>query len=184
MILYKNPHGKFLFIHIPKNGGKYIRRKIIKDKRNKIFAFLWGIQNPLDLAHLPWMKIRKLFPRLAPSVRCFTFVRHPYDRCISAFFYLHPDKTPEDLQLFVKEVLPTFTFSLLFHYKIIHYYPQYLFLCTENTGELPKNIEWNKLEHLSAKPPYQYSQYFDARCIEILNDIYKRDFELFHYEKL
>ena len=187
MIVYKNKNGNFIFIHIPKNGGKYFRKKILLDKQNKIISFFWGVKKNLDLCHLPYMKIQQVITNLPGTFRCFAFVRNPYDRCISAFFYLNPTKTIPEFQSFIKETLSSLDFSEAFHFKIIHYYPQYLFLCTRNNNnELPKNIEFTKLENFNKSPfakTYNHHEYLDAKCFEIINDIYKRDFDLFCYEK-
>ena len=42
---------QYIYIHIPKNSGKYIRNKI--KSNNKIIKSYWGIQNNLDVAHIP-----------------------------------------------------------------------------------------------------------------------------------
>ena len=57
MLIFKSNDDKYyVFIHIPKNSGKYIRNKIADDKNNKILQSYWDINSLLDLAHIPYIK--------------------------------------------------------------------------------------------------------------------------------
>jgi len=47
-----------------------------------------------------------------------------------------------------------------FDCKIIHYYPQYLFICDENL-DIPKNIKIDKLEDCEQPKQYNLINYFD-----------------------
>ena len=58
MLIFENKHKYYVFIHIPKNSGKYIRNKITNNVDNKILNEYWHIQSDLDLAHIPYMKKR------------------------------------------------------------------------------------------------------------------------------
>ena len=64
-----------------------------------------------------------------------------------------------------------------FCYTIIHYYPQYLFVCDE-TLDIPENITIYKLEN---PKKYDLTKYFDEVCINIINTIYHKDFLFFNY---
>lgn len=56
MLIYKNTNTNYIFIHIPKNSGKYIRNKIFNDNNNEIVKSYWDIYSNLDLAHIPYIK--------------------------------------------------------------------------------------------------------------------------------
>jgi len=56
MLIFKNQHKYYIYIHIPKNSGKYIRTKIANNKSNKILKNYWGIKDNFDLAHIPYIK--------------------------------------------------------------------------------------------------------------------------------
>ena len=43
MLIYENESNKIcIYIHIPKNSGKYIRKSIIDNQKNKIIKRFWG----------------------------------------------------------------------------------------------------------------------------------------------
>ena len=69
-----------------------------------------------------------------------------------------------------------------FDYTIIHYYPQYLFVCNKNLV-ISKKIKINKLENILNSTKYDLTQYFDNECIHIINNIYDKDFLWFDYPK-
>jgi len=59
MLIFENKltNQIFVYIHIPKNSGKFIRNKIENDTNNKIIQSLWYISNEFfDMAHIPYMK--------------------------------------------------------------------------------------------------------------------------------
>jgi hypothetical protein len=113
MLIYINNNITYNYIHIPKNSGKYIRKLIEQNHKNKVIKIFWDIKDNFDLAHIPYMLYKK-------------YVRNPYDRIISAYFYLNKNKNIEDFKVFCKKDLQLFNFDLTFNSKYIHYYPQYL----------------------------------------------------------
>jgi hypothetical protein len=174
MLIFRNEDGYHIFIHIPKNGGKFIRNEI---NENEIVKRYWGVEQNLDLAHIPYMKKDKFIENR--EYEYFTYTRCPYDRIISGFFYKNPDKDIDDLMFFIKNTLPNYNFSMDFNCEIIHYYPQYLFVCHENLI-----IQKIKINKINGCPKYDLSKYFDAACITIINNIYMKDFLFFDYEML
>lgn len=182
MLIYKNTNTNYIFIHIPKNSGKYIRNKIFNDNNNEIVKSYWDIYSNLDLAHIPYIK-KDEFIENNIEYNYFTYTRYPYDRIISGFFYKNPDKNIDDFQNFVKNTLILYDFSMNFNCDIIHYYPQYLFVCDENLN-IPKNITISKLENLENPRKYNLSEYFDSNCINIINNIYIKDFLFFDYQMI
>ena len=55
MIIFQENSKYFVFLHIPKNGGKYIRSKILNSNSNKVIKSYWGIEENLDFAHIIYM---------------------------------------------------------------------------------------------------------------------------------
>jgi len=181
MLIFENKYKYYIFIHIPKNSGKHIRNNIIHNKYNKIIKDYWNIHLRLDLAHIPYIK-KNNFIKNNVQYNYFTYTRCPYDRIISAFFYKNPNKNMDDFKYFVKNILRSYVFNISFDYTIIHYYPQYLFVCDEKLN-IPQNIKINKLENLLNPKKYDLTKYFDDECIDIINTIYSKDFLFFNYQK-
>lgn len=183
MLIFKSTNDEHcVFIHIPKNSGKYIRKKISDCINNKIIKSYWNIDSGLDLAHIPYVK-RNDFIENNIEYKYFANSRNPYDRIISAFFYKNINKNIDDFKYFVKNTLITYDFNMSFDCTIIHYYPQYLFVCDENL-EMPNNIKIDKLEDVENPKKYDLTTYFDDECLNIINNIYNKDFLYFNYQKL
>jgi hypothetical protein len=66
-----------------------------------------------------------------------------------------------------------------FKSNIIHYYPQYLFVCDKNFN-IP-NIKIEKIEDCENPKKYDLNKYLDNECIKIINNVYNKDFLLFRY---
>ena len=130
MLIFTKDSQFFIYIHIPKNCGKYMREKILQDENNCLVTSYWDIDADLDLAHIPYMK-RYDFISTEIEYKYITNTRNPYDRVISAFFYINPNSSKDELNTFIQESLINYKFDLAFDYTIIHFYPQYLFLCDE-----------------------------------------------------
>jgi hypothetical protein len=171
---------QYIFFHIPKNSGKYIRKKI--QSNNKVIVNYWGIRNNLDIAHIPYMLINNYINKKIDNYKCYTYSRNPYNRIISAYFYLNPGKSINDFKNFCRYILPKYDFHLQFDKSYIHYYPQYLFVCNSNLKI--DNVTILKLEDYEKPRQYNINKYFDKDLIEIINTIYSKDFELFNYTKI
>lgn len=178
------------FIHIPKTGGLSIAK--IVDFNNSIFYC--GHNRAVD-------------------IKSFAIVRNPYDRLVSAYFYLidekrianEQDKLSRELLLryksfkdFVMHIQPD---SLV--QKIIHLYPMWFFVCDKHMNivvddilkfEDREGIE-NFLSINGATLQYSdvkenasvhnpYEYYLDTEVIREINEIYYYDFLLFDYERL
>lgn len=159
-----------------------MRKKITNNVMNTILQSYWGVSLGFDLGHIPYFK-KDYFVEKGEKYQYFTYSRCPYDRLISAFFYLHPKKSKDDLQIFIKYTLPLLNFSLAYDCNIIHYYPQYLFVCDENL-QLSKDIHIQKLENVEKPKQYILEDYLDTQSIAIINHIYNKDFAWFNYSMM
>jgi len=186
MLIFKNQK-YYIYIHIPKNGGKYIRYKIMSNEQNEIIHAYWYTKDKLDLAHIPYMKHKEY---IDPSINYhyFTYSRNPYHRLISAYFYLckmdnhflYEKDSISSFRSFIKHVLTNYPFSFKFESNMIHFYPQYLFICDENNN-IPNGLKIMKLETYEQPPLYNLNEYYDQETLHYVNQIYKKDFELLHY---
>ena len=187
MIIYTNRDNTYCFIHIPKNSGKHIRNTIQMDKQNKIVKAFWGINKScrIDMAHIPFMlKESFISPLRLNNINYYTYVRNPYNRIISAFFYKNKNSSIDKFKSFVKNVLIKYNFNKNFDKEAIHYYPQHMFICDDNLKN--NNVKFTKLENqpnLTIRE-YKLSDYFNGELINIINTIYELDFKMFDYEML
>jgi hypothetical protein len=183
MLIFKN-NKFYVYIHIPKNGGKYIRQKLMMNKKNEIIKVYWSTENNIDLAHIPYIK-RNDYIDNDIIYHYFTYSRNPYHRFISAYFYLcHMNEDEyknsiEDFRFFIKNKLKKINF-LNYNFNIIHFCPQYLFICDEEYN-IPSCIHIMKLEEHENPTIYDLSLYYDNECLSIINDVYIKDFELLKY---
>lgn len=183
MLIYRDNNQVYCYIHIPKNSGKFIRKKIAENPNNKIIKSYWGTNRNSDLAHIPFIDKNKYISFLKEeNISYYTYTRNPYNRIISAFFYKNPKRNIDDFKLFVKNDLIKYNFNEKYDKNVIHYYPQYMFIC-DNSFQI-NEVKFYKLEDnkdFNIKE-YNLSDYFEAETIQIINQIYKKDFEYFNYE--
>jgi hypothetical protein len=180
MLIYKNNNKYYLYIHIPKNGGKYIRTQILNNKKNMLVKSYWNISNNHDLAHIPYVKMKNYINQYV-NHKYFTYSRNPYDRIISAYLYKNNTETNEDINNFIKNILPRFNFNMDYDCQIIHFFPQYFFVCDE-TMKVSKNIKIEKLEEKYNPKRYDWELYLDKESIAVVNRIYRNDFLYFGYD--
>ena len=193
---------KALFMHIPKTGGMSLYRAI-KHPRVKIKGHF--IQNPLYI-HLK--DSLKFYPQ-KPFV--FTFVRNPWDRLVSAFFYLNQGgmnvsdrrdmkryikKYKGDFKAFVKEAVAEGWALDQLHLK-----PQVDWICdddgkllTDFTGRFETlrediqvisektGIPFKSLDHRNKSKHKPYQNYYTDETLEIVANAYAKDIEMFGYK--
>ena len=189
-------------MHIPKTGGISLY-KAIKHPRVRIKGHF--IQNPFYI----YLKDSiKLYPE-KPFV--FAFVRNPWDRLVSAFFYLNQGgmngsdrrdmkryikKYKGDFKAFVKEAIAEGWALDQLHLK-----PQVDWICdndgqllTDYTGRFESlrddvqiiskmtGIPFKKLEHRNRSKHKDFHEYYNDETVEIVAKAYKKDIELFNYD--
>jgi len=191
MIIYKTQDDIIkVFIHIPKNSGKHIRRQLLLKKDIEILEDGWGIQtakrvgltNIAFLVHLSYLN-HKQYLHTEDTCQFYAHSRNPYDRIISAFFYLNPAKSTNDFQKFCKECLINIVFTIDIGVPYLHYYPQHLFVCDEDL-HIPPNMTIYKIEECENPRIYNLDEYFTGEIYSIINKVYELDFILFGYNMI
>lgn len=195
-----------LFIHIPKTGGRVIESNITKKCNQSLYGLKLNSNELLDPPHnncspqhLFYSIIYQFREKLNidfSSIKVFTIVRNPYDRIISDLFwfkFIKPNFTQEQVYNVIKnDYLNKCNLDN-------HNIPQYKFVTNENC-ELVKNIKIFKTETLNESNDdlnnflgfdinikkqninKNYSQYLNNDSISLINNFYKKDFELFDYQ--
>jgi hypothetical protein len=116
---------KSIFIHIPKSAGRSVRESLFNNARGA-HRTLVGYQTMLD-------------PELFAECFKFSFVRNPWDRLVSAFFYLK-NKDMRSNQKWAKENISQFNDFDTFVkqwvnpeniWSYVFFRPQYQFMCLE-----------------------------------------------------
>ncbi len=182
----------FLFIHVPKTGGNAI-------KTTRLFheSIFFGHASIRDV--IAWGKKYKT---------SYTIVRNPYDRLVSAFFYLQQGgekNNKRDLQRMKKQQkyksFKEFVKNLHEFIEETHYKPQYTFL-TDNNNKLKVahilkqeslNDDYIKLQQLYGYSPISlskvntskhedYNQYYDDETRRTVQEVYRKDFEILNYK--
>jgi len=185
MIIFVENYKIYCYIHIPKNSGTHYEDEIIKNSYRTVIKSFRGVKHFFDFAHIPYMLVNRYIPNLnVNNTQFIAHARNPYDRFISAFFYIYPKKNTIDFKRFIVEELVNYVFDVKFAKNIIHFYPQYFFVCNDDL-KIPTNIKIDKVENVFSNfRKYKLSDYYDTRSIQLINKIYHLDFNLFNYEIL
>ena len=192
-----------LFIHIPKTGGTVIENQLKKIYEESLFnqnrTLLDPPYNKIYLQHQFYTTIYKFKDKLDvnfDNIKIFSVVRNPYDRIMSDLFWwkkIEKDFTSEEVYNVIKnQYLDKDNLDN-------HNMPQYKFI-TDNNCELIKNIKLFKTETLNESNDElnnflgfninikkkdvnkDYSKYLNKESIYLINNFYKKDFELFNYK--
>jgi hypothetical protein len=202
-----------LFIHIPKTGGqsiaKYLDQKYSIYNCTKSFHGLnlgKNINVPSDHfllnTILTFYKDKLIFKNL----KILSVVRNPYSRRISEIFFRkkisEQNISDDDIQKKIETIITNDINSYLEneHHEDNHHIPQYKFLCNKNK-KIYNNIDILKFENLNndmkklgfydfnvyinkSEKKHDYMYYLNNNSINLINKIYKKDFELFGYEMI
>lgn len=186
---------KCIFIHIPKTAGISVSLAL--------FGNLAG-------GHKKIREYQTIFPkRTFDRYFKFAFVRNPWDRVVSTYFYLirgginEADKAWAEQNIIKYPDFKSFVVGWLKVeniYSQIHFVPQFEFLINSN-GILDvdfigrfENLEsdfetiksmvktGSELEkHNHSKRGLNYTHYYDEETKEIVRKVYKKDIDLFGY---
>ncbi len=207
MISYSH---RCIFVHIPKTGGTSIEDAIWgPDRRSRTVDQLWmGVDasgsNPYQTGGLQHLLARQIRQEVGLAVfdACFkfSFVRNPWDKAVSQYVYLssRPD-------LLVRLGIPrggSFKEYLIRIGSVPHV--QWLEQCDfllDHDGELLVDfvgrferferdlrsvlsrlgIACDSIPHEYRGDRSHYRDYYDAECVEIVRERYRRDIERFGY---
>jgi len=191
-----------IFIHIPKTAGTSIEQFIKDNDKNPII--LLGVRNGRSMHHFSALEIKSLFPELFKKYYKFSFVRNPYDRLLSEYYWCKIQnvgykfgKTKMEFLNYVSNVIKQKTyFKNIFH---DHFIPQYMFIYNTQNKLLvnhlfkyedldnairfiKKKIQINGNLHQLNKTNVEKTDWSNEEK-EIIYELYKKDFLYFQYKK-
>ena len=219
-MIYSDKH-KCIFIHLPKTGGESILSVIGADKKHFTVEEVFKPEMLLDVPDRfgsydgpSWFNrtystaIRDRWDEYYK----FAFVRNPYSRCVSEYFYnVHRvkndkyEKTINDMggvDTRIPTVEPWFKKYVILNKDNTDVWkaPYYNWLCKDNTidinfiGKLETlqadfdmicdkiGIPKQILPHKNKSKHKHYTEYYDDETRQIVADKYKKDIEYFGYE--
>jgi hypothetical protein len=200
---------KLLFIHIPKTGGTSLEYYLQKKSPQTLYS-LFNKNNVLfekfnlktsSLHHLTYKEILEYKDMLDvdfnENLKIVTIVRNPYHRIISdLFFWAIIDETSTMQEVY--EIIKNYINRNIYDN---HNKPQYEFIIDNNNCIIP-NITIFKTENLIENVKNygyhdfnfnvnvnrknvtkdNYDKYLNNDSIKLINEFYKKDFELFNYD--
>ena len=208
MPYFKNNKINLLFIHIPKTGGssleKYFSVKFNIPLNKKSLMSTEDIRNFADkpeinssLQHLTYdtiIKYKDFFKIDENNIKILSVVRNPYNKIMSDLFYLKKinvnstkEEVYEKMKIYLQENYDN------------HITPQYKFITNENeelienltiihTETLNKDMEKLGYKDFNIKMNMNpnnvnYDKYLNDDSIKLINENYKKDFEILNYNK-
>lgn len=198
-----------LFIHIPKTGGTSLEVYLNNNSNQTLYSICtdnnilfenYNIRT-VSLQHLTYKEIydykEMLNVDFNEHLKIITIVRDPYDRIVSGLFFndlINENSTAPE----VYQVIQKYIYQDCYDN---HNKPQYEFLIDNNNSIIP-NIAIFKTETLTPdlrKYGYddfnlnfhsnkknikkdKYANYLNNDSIKLINEFYKKDFELFNYD--
>lgn len=208
MPYFKNNKINLLFIHIPKTGGssleKYFSVKFNIPLSKKSLMSTGDVKDYADkseinssLQHLTYstiIKYKDFFKIDENNIQILSVVRNPYNKIMSDLFYLKKinvnstkEEVYEKMQIYLQENYDN------------HITPQYKFITNENeelienltiihTETLNKDMEKLGYKDFNIKMNMNpnnvnYDKYLNDDSIKLINENYKKDFEILNYNK-
>lgn len=193
----------YLFIHIPKTAGTFVKKIIDSNEDNKNIFYLKSKTDSQSIieSHYSIRFVKKNFNNLN-KIKFFTIVRNPYDRIYSIWKYLKDaDNITNSLLCKVENNFSDFITEMRsdFYDSFYFFSPQHYFL----QGEELNNIEIFKFEDINTKlkdfltqQNYTWSnqkinvtngpsweEVYTQEMKEIVYNKYQKDFEIFNYLK-
>lgn len=182
-----------IFIHIPKTAG------------TSVALTLFGQGS----RHVPWFRYQQANPKKYRKYFKFAFVRNPWDRLVSSYFYLKKGGMSEaDVQWAEKNLARYGDFKSFVRdwvnedniYKWVHFLPQHHFICDKDGSvmvdfvgrmeSMDRDFAYvadrlgcdKVLAKVNAGSHQQYASYYDEETRQIVRRVYSRDIELFGYD--
>jgi len=191
---------KFVFIHIPKTGGTTIEKLFnlhgyenAGDNNILNTDIMWG----QGTQHLTYTKLVSDASRDISGYFSFAFVRNPWDRMVSEFFWRRRDSKrlhKRNLNQFLRRIHK-------YRWCTEHFHPQSKFVCDKDEncqvdfiGKYENfqedfnivcdriGIPRQELPHLNATKHKHYTEYYDDETRQIVAEKYAKDIEYFGYK--
>ncbi len=178
-------HNRLIFLHIWKTGGSSMK------------TFFKSEKNSCTASHqMCFQIINQIGMERYLKYTSFTVVRNPYDRLVSIYFYnkqwmkirtLNSDSFEEFVKSGEFKKFPPMYYTLTYKGKIFCNYILKLENITNDLEKMLKELKINKCiksfpKVRSSKHKNYLEYYKDREIINIVNEYYKKDFELFNYE--
>jgi hypothetical protein len=192
---------KIIFIHIPKTAGSSIEH-LLRDEGKYELDFI-GVRNGRSTHHYMGIELKLTLKELYPSYYKFSFVRNPYDRLISEYFWCRIknvghkfNKTFDEFLDYVEDVIKNKKFFI--HIENDHFIPQYSFLFFNNKLLVNNIFKYEDIEtivplirkRLKIKTELQHLNKSKKNEITLTQEqkdriynLYQIDFQTFNYEK-
>jgi hypothetical protein len=183
---------KFIFIHIPKTAGMTLINALESYQDEDGFKF----GHPPQSRYVDQFAVNEYYQ--------FSFVRNPWDRLCSAFFFLKKGGINEDDRKACEKLnLKTMSFAdfVIKHDPYnshLHFLPQHTFFNHDfNQVDIMKfeNLQSNfdlvcskiginaiSLSHHNKTEKKHYSEYYNEDMIRAVQEKYSKDIQLFKYE--
>lgn len=194
---------KLLFIHIPKTGGTFIESSFNLNKSDPYlynatnFVFFNNIQ--FALQHLNYTAIveKNLIEKnKLNSMYKFTFIRNPYTRALSEYFYSN-----QTVEVFNEDIFHEFVVNRFITPQYDHHLPQSFYFdikydfvgkfenLISDLKQLCKNVNISiniPTEKINASR-FDKNELVDKikpETIDVINEVFSDDFDLGNYNKL
>jgi len=186
-----------LFVHIPKNAGSSIVASIPGLQTVIHAPTYYPGSNRIDTGRLNITRRNKRFRRY----RSFAVKRNPYDRFLSAYYYLYNGGCGTQLDLDAQKIIHSyrdvnhFITDLKIHMeRIIHFVPQHVFICVDKKIVVNDVLEFEELTK-RRKQVYGYPLLhrnkttrdhtpvqLTRESVQMLRECYRDDFKILGYD--
>lgn len=185
------PNHNATFIHIMKTGGSSFTHWVKNNLKQEDYC---KYNNPLT--HITLSEAKEIIPNTG---KVFTFVRNPFARFVSMYFFLKKKKNAtsdrlKDFPYFINKILDdrdTFEFIHTRSYPIIQYdfikSDECIFIKLEKIDKqfavIQDLFNCNKpLPHINKSSHGAYRKYYTPDLVNKMHDVLSVDFEKFNYE--
>lgn len=189
---YADEH-RCVFIHVPKAAGTSIALTLFNSPSR----------------HVPWTEYYRANPGKFRRYFKFSFVRNPWNRLVSTYFFLARGGMDAADARWASQVLPAYSgFGDFVRRWVdeqnvqtwVHFVPQHQFVCDASGAVMVdflgrmESIETDfarvaaklgctaELKKVNTGNQEHYSHYYDDETREIVRRVYRRDIELFGYD--